>query len=111
MQTLMLSEILTTIEQIDIECELYMPEDVEWDLNTLCWVAKYDECEDSEEDPPYVQEHNLVYVFQIETVFSIVSNAKQQNCEVTLQSLYDAFIHYYDHDAFIDLQLQPTVVE
>lgn len=103
-KNLTLSELLANVEQIDPTYELYMPKQEAWTLDTPCSVIGYEDYADAEEDPQYALENNLVYVFGIETVRSIVSNARLQKAEVSLKELYDAFIYYYDHDAFLILE-------
>lgn len=104
MKNLTLSEVLANVEQIDPTSELYMPEEEVWTLETFCSVIRYEEYADADEDPQYARENNLAYVFGMATVRSIVSNARLQKAEVSLKELYDAFIYYYDYDAFLNLE-------
>ncbi|MBC8061296.1 MAG: hypothetical protein H7Y18_11595 [Clostridiaceae bacterium] len=46
-------------------------------------------------------DNNMKYVLSMQDIQSIVDNANQQHVDCTENELYQAFLYYYDNDAFI----------
>ncbi|MRN57384.1 DUF7716 domain-containing protein [Paenibacillus monticola] len=97
-----LRNILNNIEQFEWSNALFLPEDETWDLDTKGAVIDPDDVEDdSEEVPKFARENNLQYALDIQTIKGIIKNAFLQKVECTDDDLFEAFLYYYDNDAFI----------
>lgn len=77
---------------------LYLPMDEVWQLQTRCAVLAKS---DSDGVPDLAQQHGLSYALEMASVQEIVVNARGQLGEPTVDQLFEAFLFYYDHDAFI----------
>ncbi len=77
---------------------VYLPMDEVWQLPTECAVLSQS---DIDEVPGFALQHGLSYALETASVHDIVSNARAQIKEPTLGQLLEAFLFYYDHDAFI----------
>lgn len=101
-QLIALGKILTNIEQFEWSDALFLPEDEAWDLDTKGAIIDPDDIEnDSDEMPEFARENNLVYALDIQTIKGITKNAFVQKNECTDKDLIEAFLYYYDNDAFI----------
>jgi myosin-crossreactive antigen len=78
--------------------------DKNWNLNSDCAVLNSDDLETDEEDPKFALENGLIYALGIHDVQDIVINAKEQNLNCTGEDLLQAFLFYYNIDAFIDFR-------
>jgi hypothetical protein len=69
-----------------------------WQVETECAVLP-----DSDIDgvPAVAQQNGLSYALGIAAVQDVVENAREQNVNVSLAQLLQAFLFYYDHDAFM----------
>jgi len=81
-----------------VHCFLYLPMEEVWRLETRCMVLDQS---DVDGIPEVVKRHGLSFALEIPTVRDIVANAIQQRPNVSLEQLLQAFLFYYDHDAFI----------
>lgn len=94
-----LGEVLQDPSKYEDCVALFMSRDEKWGLNTRCVLPELD---------PYDEEtykqviEGMTYVLGITDVQDIVWNAKAQIPNATQQQLLDAFLYYFDHDAFID---------
>lgn len=67
-------------------------------------VLDPDDVEDDEDDVPReAKEKHLMYALSIQTIQSIVSNLKQQMHDISENDLVEAFLYYYNNDAYIEL--------
>ncbi|MCE3200955.1 hypothetical protein JI735_24330 [Paenibacillus sonchi] len=97
-----LRKILNNIEQFEWSDALFLPADETWDLDTKGAIIDPDDVEDdSDEVPEFARENNLMYALDIQTVKGIIKNALVQKVECTDEDLIEAFLYYYDNDAFI----------
>ncbi|WP_052339367.1 DUF7716 domain-containing protein [Gorillibacterium massiliense] len=97
-----LRKILNNIEQFEWSDALFLPEDETWDLDTRGSILDPDDVEDdSDEVPEFARKNNLMYALDIQTIKGIVKNAFLQKVKCTDEELMEAFLYYYDHDAFI----------
>ncbi len=81
---------------------LFMPPDRPRSLDTPCIVHDADDVEDDDLDLPNVAiSHAFDYVIGIQTVQSIVENARLQKADASIDDLFNAFEYYLGHDAFI----------
>ncbi|SDN31831.1 DUF7716 domain-containing protein [Paenibacillus jilunlii] len=97
-----LRKILNNIEQFEWSDALFLPDDETWDLDTKGAIFDPDDVEDdSDEVPEFARENNLMYALDIQTIKGIIKNALVQKGECTDEDLIEAFLYYYDNDAFI----------
>jgi hypothetical protein len=97
-----LRKILNEIEKFEWSDALFLPEDETWSLDTQGTVLDPDDVEDDgEEVPEFAREHDLMYALSIQTIQSIIKNASEQKKDCTDADFLEAFLHYYDHDAYI----------
>ncbi|CQR56687.1 hypothetical protein JI735_29205 [Paenibacillus sonchi] len=97
-----LKKILNNIEQFEWSDALFLPADETWDLDTKGAIIDPDDVEDdSDEVPEFAKKNNLMYALDIQTIKGIIKNALVQKVECTDEDLIEAFLYYYDNDAFI----------
>lgn len=99
------SEILASPESWPWNHQVYADNTADWTLTTPCLVLKQD-AEELDDDPDalprQVIDLGFDHVLGIQDFQMIVSNAILQNSQATPDDLMDAFLHYYDNDAYID---------
>lgn len=97
-----LKKILNNIEQFEWSDALFLPADETWDLDTKGAIIDPDDVEDDgDEVPEFAKKNNLMYALDIQTIKGIIKNALVQKVECTDEDLIEAFLFYYDNDAFI----------
>lgn len=75
---------------------VWLPDDdQEWEAGTAADIAE------GPDDEP--EEDGWIAALITEDVTDIVDNAEQQVDDLDLRTRLEAFRHYYDHDAFIEL--------
>jgi len=98
---LTLGQVLNNSADFDSRHFLYLPMDEIWELGTTCSVlAQSEECG----VPATAKENGLSYALGIAEIQDIVANVKLQTADVSASQLLEAFLFYYDHDAYIDLE-------
>ncbi|WP_257819108.1 DUF7716 domain-containing protein [Burkholderia glumae] len=99
-----LGDVLRNVSEFPWNHALYMPHGVDWTASTACAVLDPDDFENeaNPERPKFAIEHSLHYALGIQVVQSIVENARLQRPDATVPDLVEAFIFYYDNDAYID---------
>lgn len=80
---------------------LYGPPGDHLDLATPVIVHDVDDVEDDSDDPAIVLKAGYRYLLDLQTVASIIDNARQQRPNLTPDDRLDAFAHYLARDAFI----------
>ena len=60
--------------------------------------------DDEDEVPKEAKKKQLMYALNIQTVQAIVKNVEQQNHYLTDDDLVEAFLYYYDNDAYIEIK-------
>ncbi|MBB3112355.1 hypothetical protein FHS18_004456 [Paenibacillus phyllosphaerae] len=80
---------------------LFLPENEDWNLDSPSAILNLDDLEYDEEAPQFAIENGLIHVLNISDIQDVVSNAAQQRADCNLNDLFNAFIFYYRHDAFI----------
>jgi hypothetical protein len=78
---------------------LFLAENAVWSLQTAAAVLAES---DVDVNPPFAEEHGLRYAIGMDAVCEVVGNAKMQLGTVTPDRLLEAFLFYYDHDAFLN---------
>jgi hypothetical protein len=98
-----MKDVLTNIDKYDWSYALFLPEDEEWELQTTCAVLDPDDVEeDADEAPRYAIDNKLVYALSIHDIQGIVENAYGQKSDCNIKDLLEAFLYYFDNDAFIE---------
>src|SRR5262249_52899486 len=93
-----LGEVLGNDSRFNAGHFLYLPMDEIWQLGTKCAVLTKS---DVDGVPEVAQQNGLAYALGIAAVQDIAANAREQVRDVSLDQLLQAFLFYYDHDAFI----------
>ncbi len=97
-----LSYILENSNQFNWSDALFLPEDEVWNKETEGMVLDPDDVEDDVVDlPKEAIDNNLMYVLSMQMIQSVVKNAKEQRTEASEEDLVEAFLFYYDNDAYI----------
>lgn len=97
-----IQEILSNADTFTWSDSLFLSIDDVWVLETEGLVWDPDDVESDEDEVPKSAEENGYDCFlSIQTIQSIVRNAKQQRPDASLKLLLDAFLYYWDNDAFI----------
>jgi hypothetical protein len=93
-----LGEVLGNDSRFNCGHFLYLPMDDVWELETRCAVLAWS---DLDGVPDLAQQSGLSYALGIAAVQDVIANAREQIASVSLAQLLEAFLFYYDHDAFI----------
>ena len=95
-----LAEVLSNPDVFSWRHSLFMPADRPWTLETPVLVEDGDDVEEDEELPRSVVERNFRYALTMQTVQDIVANARLQKPNANLAELFEAFVYYFENDAF-----------
>lgn len=99
-------DILTDIEKLSWKDDIFLSENKnDWNLYSRCLIINIDNLSDEEILKLTIQ-NKLIHVMNISTLQEIICNAYQQNDKCTLNDLFNAFLYYYNNDAFIDFSTQ-----
>src|SRR4051794_16649868 len=107
-----LGDALRDVDAFDWKHAIYLPYSdawigsdgyISWTASTPCAVLDPQESDSDKPDdaPPFAKEHGFHYALGISAVRDIVANARLQQPHVDTEDLVEAFMHYFDHDAFI----------
>lgn len=111
-ENLLLRDVLRDPTGYDYRCWLYLPEDEPWSLDSIAMPLRDEDISPEEElDPdagiPEIAKQNLLMrSLEITTVEEIRVNLQQQIGDpetLTDELLLEAFLYYYDNDAFMVL--------
>lgn len=98
-----LSYILENINDFKWSDALFLPKEEVWELDTEGLIWDLDDVEDeSDEVPKVAMDLGLIYALSIQDIQDIVYNAKQQKENVSADDLLEAYLYYYDNDAYIE---------
>jgi hypothetical protein len=87
---------------------VYLPANEVWTLSSKSVVLESEEVAPEFEDEPdadipeFAKTNNLKRVLSVSNIQDIVSNARAQKLDVTVEELFQAFEYYYKNDAFIN---------
>ncbi len=101
-----LREALSLANSASDTAALFLPLGREWTLDTVCALLETDP--DDDEPPKLAQYHGLGHVLSVPQLQDIISNAQQQLADPASEQLLAALLFYYDHDAFIDFNCDPS---
>ena len=103
-------EILRSIERENEKAWLYLSAEEKWKLSSPALVLQSEEVPPEKEDDPdagvpeIALRLKMMQVLPVTVVQDIVRDAIRQKEDASDDDLFRAFLHYYDHDAFIDLR-------
>ena len=100
-----LGEVLAEAFRYKAGLAMFLPMDQEWGEHTPAVVDDIDELEDPDRGVVSVGDHEYAYALGMDAVQSIVRNAQMQLSTATRQHLLEAFLFYYDNDAFIEFEV------
>ncbi|MCW2256720.1 hypothetical protein M2263_002811 [Providencia alcalifaciens] len=101
-----LKDVLLAAPSISWDLALYLPKNTSsWSLDTIAMIEDPDnvDSDDPDADPEVIKEANYRYVLSIQTLQSIVSNARLQKMSVTEKELFQCFIYFFSNDAYLTL--------
>ena len=101
MKILIFSDVLDRANEFPWDEALFLPEKGNWSLDSSCTVMSLDDCEDDEENPKFAVDNGLTYALTIHELQGIVLNARQQRRDCSLEGLLEAFLYYYEYDAYL----------
>ncbi len=95
-----LGEVLEAVEGLDPTSCLYLSFEAEWRLDSDCLVLPES---DVDGVPSLAARHGLNYVTGMDAIQDAIANACQQLQVLSAQQRLEAFLYYYDNDAFMTL--------
>lgn len=99
-----LRKVLVSAESYSWESSLFLPDSMNWEIDSLCAVLNMDDLADDEEVPEFAVKNRLIYVLSIQEIQDIVRNAYSQRSNCVDKNLFEAFLYYYKNDAFIQFE-------
>lgn len=103
-------EILRRIDRENEKAWVYLSGEEKWKLSSPALVLESEEVPPEMEDdldagvPEIARRLKMMQALPVTVVQDIVGNATSQKADASDEDLFRAFLHYYDHDAFIDLR-------
>ena len=99
-----LVDVLRNIESFEWSKALFLPEDEIWGIDTKCMILDPNDVEDEDDEAPQIAlENELSYALDVQSIQAIVQNISEQKKDFTDEDLLEAFLYYYDNDAYIEL--------
>lgn len=103
LKTQRLLDVIKNIEEFPWNKALFLAGQYPWNEDTPCAILDPDDSDDPDEDPEPARQQGLKYTLSVQDVQGVVENAKEQDPNVSLRRLLDAFNFYYRNDAYIEL--------
>ena len=101
-ETITIKEVLENAPSLLWSDALFLPDTPVWELETQGIIWDPDDVESEDDEIPEVaKEMNLPVGIGIHEIRQIVDNAKQQISACSIEQLFEAFLYYYNYDAFI----------
>ena len=97
-----LGEVLSVADRLPLDADLFLPCDAVWAPDTRCAVEPVDRYAEEPAVPEVAARNGLARALQVAQVQDIVDNASQQRPGASVEELVEAFLFYYDRDAFMD---------
>lgn len=95
-----LGDFLTGSVELDPRMYLYMSMNEIWALGTRCCML---DTSDIDGNPEFSEQNNFEFVIEAAAIIDIVENLNLQIPRPAPEQLLDAFLFYYDNDAFISV--------
>ncbi len=106
-KTMPLRDAIATIAERSTTAWVYLPADRNWSLSSKCAILESEEVPPEHEDEPdagvpeFAKRNGLMRVLPVAVVQDIVTNARAQEPDATLEVLFEALEYYYENDAFL----------
>jgi len=100
-------DVLDNVAHYPARCWVYLPEDESWTLASRSAILESEEVPPELEDEPgagipvFARDNHLMQALAVGEVQAIIQNARLQKPAATNYELLEAFLHYYDNDAYI----------
>lgn len=94
---LTLARVLTAKKLKPLDHFLYLPMDEVWSLSTRCAIYPNSDAEFL----PGADDFGLSYAIGMAAIDDIIANARMQLGKPIAEQLLEAFLYYFDHDAYI----------
>lgn len=102
-----LKDVLQNIQTMPESSWVYLSDSEPWKLDSKCLVLDPVnislDMDDDESIPEEAKKMNMMEVLSVQQIQDIVINAKMQDHDISIDGLYEAFLHYFDNDTFIIL--------
>ena len=104
-----LKDVLLGISEMPSKSWVYLPADKKWNLDSRCAVLESEEVPPDLEDEPdagvpeFAKLNALIQVLPVTVMQDILANVRLQKNSASVDELFQAFLFYYKHDAFIKL--------
>src|SRR4051794_9206667 len=96
-----LGDVLANAETSSSRDALFLPMDEAWTLDTPSIVTDLDAINDPASEAINADGRTYQYALGIDTLIDVIVNAREQAKNVSRDEILEAFLYYYDHDAFI----------
>ena len=74
-----------------------------WQLETKAIICDPDDVESEDDEIPKIaKEMGVPLSIGIQDIQQVIDNARQQVGDCSIEQLFEAFLYYYDNDAFIE---------
>lgn len=101
-----LRDVLLNSESYVWSDALFLMKDEVWILDSKCTVLDPNDVEDdADEEPRFAAKNNMIYALSIQDIQSVVENATEQNAHCIENDLLQAFLYYFNNDAFIEFDV------
>ena len=106
-RALRFKDVLLNIDKYSYTQWVYLPRDERWSLESRCAVLEDDEVPPEMEEEPeagvpeFAKLNRLKRALTVTAVQDVLANARQQLPEATREVLFQAFMYYHEHDAFL----------
>ena len=105
-----LAYVLCHIDDFKWSDALFLPQNEVWNLQSSCVVLDPDDVLLDPDDfyisnnemCTHTAEDKFVYSLDIQTIQLICKNAYDQKPNCTVEDLLNAFLYFYDHDAYLE---------
>ena len=100
-QIVRLQDLLTQPDVIYFRKYVYLPMEEEWSLSTRCCLL---DTSDIDGTPEFAIKNGLEFAIEASVILETFENLKEQIQNPTAEQLLEAFLFYYDNDAFLRLE-------
>jgi hypothetical protein len=100
-------EVLTNPDAFPIQHALYLKEGEGWQLQQAALIIDPDEGEDNESIVgDLVAREQWQYILEISAIRGIADNLSSQKPNSSVHDRLEAFVYYFEHDAFLEVTPQ-----
>ncbi len=103
MQVTIIKDVLINAPNLLWSDSLFLPDTLVWELETQVVICDPDDVESEDDEVPKIaKEMGLPLSIGIQDIQQVVDNARQQVEDCSIEQLFEAFLYFYDNDAFIE---------